>query len=110
MCRLLTASATVIFITTTAAAAASASASAAYASAAAAASRPQEELSCWATLFAVREVFSKTMEVARADKTLGSSLEAAVALHVQNPAVAAWLAGEGGGRQAGKGKVGACLI
>lgn len=53
----------------------------------------QEEESHWAALPAVREVFSKTMEVARADKTLGSSLEAAVTLHVQNPAVAAWLSG-----------------
>lgn len=41
----------------------------------------------------MREVFTKTMELARADKTLGSSLEASVTLHVQNPAVAAWLSG-----------------
>jgi isoleucyl-tRNA synthetase len=41
----------------------------------------------------VREVFTKTMELARADKTLGSSLEATINLHVQNPALAAWLSG-----------------
>jgi isoleucyl-tRNA synthetase len=33
------------------------------------------------------------MELARADKTLGSSLEATITLHIQNPAVAAWLSG-----------------
>jgi len=53
----------------------------------------QEELSCWSALPAVREVFSKTLELARADKTLGSSLEASVTLHVQNPTLAAWLSG-----------------
>lgn len=50
-------------------------------------------MSCWAALPAVREVFSKTKELASSDKTLGSSLEASVTLHVQNPAVAAWLSG-----------------
>lgn len=53
----------------------------------------QQELACWAALPAVREAFTKTMEAARADKAIGSTQEAAVALHVSEPRMAAWLAG-----------------
>lgn len=53
----------------------------------------EQEQACWAALPAVREAFTKTMEQARADKQFGSSLEAAVTLHVSNPQVAAWLSG-----------------
>lgn len=51
----------------------------------------QDELACWAALPAVREAVNKTLEAARADKALGSSLEAAVRLHVSNVRLAGWL-------------------
>lgn len=50
------------------------------------------ESSCWSALPAVREAVTKGLELARANKTLGSSLEASVTLHVSDPKVAAWLA------------------
>eukprot|EP00882_Tetradesmus_deserticola_P013597 GHRQ01014436.1.p2 GENE.GHRQ01014436.1~~GHRQ01014436.1.p2 ORF type:complete len:211 (+),score=136.23 GHRQ01014436.1:1-633(+) len=50
-----------------------------------------QELACWAALPAVREAFTKTMEAARAGKAIGSTQEAAVALHVSSPQMAAWL-------------------
>jgi isoleucyl-tRNA synthetase len=53
----------------------------------------QQELGHWAALPAVREAFTKTMEAARASKAIGSTQEAAVALHVSDPRMAAWLAG-----------------
>jgi isoleucyl-tRNA synthetase len=53
----------------------------------------QQELGHWAALPAVREVFTKTMEAARAGKAIGSTQEAAVALHVSEPRMAAWLVG-----------------
>jgi isoleucyl-tRNA synthetase len=52
----------------------------------------QQELAHWAALPAVREAFTKTMETARAGKAIGSTQEAAVALHVSDPRMAAWLA------------------
>jgi isoleucyl-tRNA synthetase len=54
-------------------------------------SMSQQELACWAALPAVREAFTKTMEAARAGKAIGSTQEAAVALHVSEPRLAAWL-------------------
>jgi isoleucyl-tRNA synthetase len=56
-------------------------------------SMSEAELACWAALPAVREAVNKTLEAARADKALGSSLEAAVSLHVSSASLAAWLAG-----------------
>ncbi|KAF8061391.1 ileS [Scenedesmus sp. PABB004] len=50
------------------------------------------ELARWGALPAVREAFARAMEAARAGKALGSSLEAAAALHVEDPGLAAWLA------------------
>lgn len=50
------------------------------------------DLSCWSALPAVRETCTKALELARADKQLGSSLEASITLHVSDPQVAVWLA------------------
>eukprot|EP00878_Enallax_costatus_P016521 GHUV01017333.1.p1 GENE.GHUV01017333.1~~GHUV01017333.1.p1 ORF type:complete len:536 (+),score=175.29 GHUV01017333.1:637-2244(+) len=49
-------------------------------------------LGCWSALPAVREAVTKGLELLRAHKELGSSLEASVTLHVSDPKVASWLA------------------
>eukprot|EP00775_Hariotina_reticulata_P010199 gene10199-10360_t len=51
----------------------------------------QQDLTFWSALPAVREAFTKTLEQARSAKALGSSLEAAVTLHVSNTDLFTWL-------------------
>jgi isoleucyl-tRNA synthetase len=51
----------------------------------------QQDLAFWSALPAVREAFTKTLEQARSGKALGSSLEAAVTLHVSNKELSTWL-------------------
>ena len=54
---------------------------------------PEAEASLWRSLLAIRGEVNATLERARVDKVLGASLEAAVLVHVESPALRAALEG-----------------
>ena len=51
----------------------------------------EEEMKAWVGFMAVREAMHMALEQARGEKILGSSLEAAVAVHVSEPKLQQWL-------------------
>ena len=53
----------------------------------------QEEVALWELVLTLKDATNAALERARADKVLGSPLEAQVLLHVSDPAVRATLAG-----------------
>lgn len=51
----------------------------------------QDELAKWSALLSIREVVNTVLEKARTAKLIGSSLEAAVVIHVADASIAQWL-------------------